>query len=272
MQSFLVSRLIAFGLARCRLVVTATAAIVIPLLLVSTQASAQSRSFELSAPAELVESGLIKYMVPRFSLKTATRVQLVEEGASASARFNTTGEGRVMFSGPQGNWFLELTEGDGDEAAKRFSDWLAGKVGQKTVASFVVDGRKPYGPASVEDRGEEVVTYEGDALEGEKLAVRHCGRCHAVNAKTQWSTIGSTPSFALMRSFKDWERRFLTFYVLKPHPAFTQVAKITQPFHESRPSPIVPVETTMDEIQQILAYVAKIKPADLGAPLKQNRL
>ena len=35
---------------------------------------AQDRDFTLSAPAEIVETGFLKYLVPRFSLKHSVRV------------------------------------------------------------------------------------------------------------------------------------------------------------------------------------------------------
>ncbi len=39
------------------------------------------------------------------------------------------------------------------------------------------------------------------------------------------------------------------------------------PFDESRPSPIVPLRITLDDLDAILAYVATIEPAQLsGAP------
>jgi len=84
------------------------------------------------------------------------------------------------------------------------------------------------------------------------------------------NAIGSTPSFALMRNFGDWEGRFQTFFLLKPHPAFTQVADVTDPFPDNLPSPIAPIEVTLDEIDAIVAYVATIAPADLGAPVQSR--
>ena len=82
--------------------------------------------------------------------------------------------------------------------------------------------------------------------------------------------IGSTPSFKLMRSFEDWRRRYEAFYLLNPHPAFTQVFEVTEPFAAHLPSPIVPIEVSLDEIAAIVAYVATLKPADLGSPIQSQ--
>jgi hypothetical protein len=71
-----------------------------------------------------------------------------------------------------------------------------------------------------------------------------------------------------MRSFTDWRARFEAFFALNPHPSFTQVDGVTEPFDISRPSPIAPVEITLDELDAILAFVSRIPPADLGAPIQ----
>ena len=82
--------------------------------------------------------------------------------------------------------------------------------------------------------------------------------------------MGSTPSFPLLRTFSDWDERFESFYVLKPHAAFTQIEGVTPPFDIERPSPIVPMEITLEDLEAITAYVAIIAPADLGAPIKSQ--
>jgi len=102
---------------------------------------------------------------------------------------------------------------------------------------------------------------------GEKLSLYHCGRCHRVSERNRMGGIGSTPSFRLLRSFEDWEGRFWAFYALKPHPAFTQIDGITEPFHEEHPSPIHPVMMTQEDLEAIVAFVRGIEPADLGGPL-----
>ena len=71
-----------------------------------------------------------------------------------------------------------------------------------------------------------------------------------------------------MRGFEDWESRFAGFYVLKPHAAFTQLEGVTDPFPIDRPSPISPIELTLDELDALLAFIMTIKVKDLGAPLE----
>ena len=103
-----------------------------------------------------------------------------------------------------------------------------------------------------------------DFAPGEKLTLFHCGRCHVISDRNKYGGIGSTPSFGALRTLDDWEDRMRGFYALAPHPAFTQVEGITQPFPINRPSPIHPVILTEDEIEQITAYTRTIPPKNLG--------
>lgn len=234
----------------------------------SCNSAADDRGFKLIAPAELIDGGLLKFILPRFSLKNATRVEIVNNNSVAVARINLAGKGRRVFSGPEGDWYLEIGTGEGVKKARLFEEWLISTVGQNTVAAYTIDGEQPYIASAEKDTQDTTVKVSGDAVIGEELAVLHCGRCHMVNEKTRMTTIGSTPSFALLRGFPDWNNRFEAFYALRPHPVFTMVEEVTEPFDESRPPPIAPMRMTLKDFEAILAYVATIKPADLGSPLK----
>jgi hypothetical protein len=100
------------------------------------------------------------------------------------------------------------------------------------------------------------------------LAHGTCGRCHVVSERNRFGGIGSTPSFPALRSMPDWEDRFRTFWALNPHPSFTQVEGLTEPFDPASPPHIAPVHLTMAESDAILAYVAGIAPKDLGAEIE----
>lgn len=107
-----------------------------------------------------------------------------------------------------------------------------------------------------------------DYAPGEKLTLFNCGRCHVVNEKNRYGGIGSTPSFAAMRSMEDWEDRFKAFWTLAPHPAFTQIEDMTEPFPPHRPSPIHPLLLTLDEVDVIIEYSRTIAPKDLGNEIR----
>lgn len=227
-------------------------------------AQADDRRFRLAAPTALVESGLLGYLLPRFSLKTGVRIEVVPDGAEAEVGFGRR-EGRAVFVGLGATWRLRI---GGDHAgAARFADWLRSEIGQRSVTSFEVDGTAPFVLPEAEAEKQEAVTYDGDAALGQRVAQAKCGRCHVVDP-VRSGGIGSTPSFKVLRTFGDWEVRFQTFYALRPHPAFTQVTGVTDGFAKHLPPAIVPVELSLHEIEAILAYVAGIAPADLGAPIQ----
>ena len=231
---------------------------------------AQEKEFRLSAHPEIIATGFLKYLLPRFSLKTGIRITVVDLGEPADASFSTDQTGTIVFSGVEQNWYLGTVASDREEYVGRFAKWLASDVGHRTINSFRVDGAAPFSPQAQKAPVAVAAATVGEVVKGEKLALLHCGRCHVVTIKNRMNTIGSTPSFALLRSFADWNARFQAFYILNPHPAFTQIAGVTEPFSSQRPPPIVPLEMTLEDIAAIIDYAATIEPADLGAPIKHQ--
>lgn len=230
---------------------------------------AETRSFRLSAPEELVATGFLKYLLPRFSLKTSIRIELVADSGEADAGFSAVDEGTPVFSGLDKTWVLKVADA-GNEHVARFRDWLTGDIGRNTIDAFQAEGKAVFTAALEQPEETGPVVISGDVVEGERLSVRHCGRCHMVNEETRMTTIGSTPSFAVMRSFADWQRRFEGFFVLNPHPAFTMIEGVTEPFDITRPPPIVPLQLTLDDLDAIMAFVSQVPPADLGAPIQYD--
>jgi hypothetical protein len=231
--------------------------------LTALPAAAQDKTFTLEAPAALVDSGLLKFILPRFTLKTQTRITLTEPGTGADARFGDSGI--LAFAGLDTVWKFDA--GD-DPDALRFADWLRSDVGRNTVDSYQVDGVALFTSEIKVEKVVVQITYDGDALRGEEVSLTHCGRCHVVSDKNRMNSIGSTPSFAVLRTLRDWEDRFQAFYVLNPHPAFTQIEDVTDPFDPTRPSPIAAVEMTLDDLENIIAFVQGIAPAELGRPIQ----
>ena len=238
------------------------------LWLAAGAAVAQGREVVLAAPPALTEAGLLDFVLPRFALKNATRVRLVAPGdaaAQAALTADPQAGGSAAFTGRGQTWRLVVLEET--EGTARLSDWLFSEAGRAAVASFEVDGETPFGEAAARHVAVATVDVEGDAARGERLSYAQCGRCHVVGAKNRLDGIGSTPSFPLLRAFPDWQSRFAGFYELNPHPAFTQIAEVTPPFDPQRPPPIAPMEMTQEDVDNIVAFVAGIAPADLGAPI-----
>lgn len=224
----------------------------------------EARDFTLSVSAEVAESGLLDHILPRFALKTGRRAVIAP--APAEARIAPLAEGDAAVMAREGRVFGISLSGDND-AARRFAEWLTSDIGQRTIAGFTPAKGAPF-TAVPQAVAVAEVAVDGDAALGRRVAEAHCARCHRVSPESRAIGIGSTPSFAALRSLPDWEERFMAFYALNPHPAFLQVAGITPPFDPARPPGIVPVSITQAEAEAVLAYVAGVAPADLGADIE----
>ncbi|MEO1549329.1 MAG: hypothetical protein AAFR93_02730 [Pseudomonadota bacterium] len=225
---------------------------------------AEDRLVRLYAPPNLVETGVLKFALPRFSLKTQVKVQLVETPQEADLRLGDTGT--PLFFGLDQTWSVDAPSA-GHPGTDKLRAWLTSDVGVRTIQGFAPEGTPLFGAPQAVERVVVEVTLDGDAVWGHEVSLAKCTRCHAVDKNTAWSSIGSTPSFAVLRSLGDWEQRFAAFYALNPHPSFTQIEDLTDPFPVNRPSPISPIELTLEEVEAILAYVAAMPAADLGKPL-----
>ncbi|WP_424990292.1 hypothetical protein [Fluviibacterium sp. S390] len=228
-------------------------------------ALAQDKTLLLTVPSEIADSGLWRYILPRFALKTGVRVTL---GADGEMELTAAPGGAAVLQSPQARYAVARVEGP---HAARFADWLRSDVGRRTIASFTPeDGDIAFSAPEAGAVDDTTPVFDGDAARGEVLSYSHCGRCHVVGARNRMNGLGSTPSFGVLRSMDDWSRRFEAFYALNPHGAFTQIAGVTPPFPETLPSPIAPVEMSLDDLEAILAFVSVLAPADLGAPLQHQ--
>ncbi len=238
-------------------------ALSVAMILLASPLAANDKLVRLHAPDRLIESGLLKFILPRFSLKTQVRVDFVSE---AEADLSLGSEGKAIFQGPEQLWKLDILNNK-HKGVKRLADWLRSDVGQRTIASYAPEGQALFGAPQAETREVVELDFDGDAALGHKVSRAKCTRCHAVDDATRGWGIGSTPSFGVLRSLPDWEVRFAGFYTLNPHPAFTQIEEVTDPFPLDRPSPIAPIEMTLEDLEAMLAYVAAMPAADLGRPL-----
>ena len=195
------------------------------------------------------------------------RIELVKTGETAEAALGD--DGTAVFEGLDRVWRLALNTPEHAGAA-RFADWIASEAGQRAITGFRIDDTQPFALPTPEAVAAVAVEYDGDALAGMDLSHALCGRCHVVSEKNRMNAIGSTPSFHGLRTLSDWDNRFAVFYVLNPHPAFTQVKDVTPAFPDDRPPPIVPLNMTLDDLGAIIAYVASLEPADLGAPIQHQ--
>ncbi len=225
---------------------------------------ADERLVRLYVPPTLIETGVMQHILPRFSLKTQVRVELSATPEGVDMIWGDSG--RTLFQHSGKLWHMAMV-GPPTKSTTRFADWLSGEVGQRTILGFAPAGKTLFTAPIRVEKAEEDFAFAGDPLAGHEVAVAKCGRCHAADEAGRMKDIGSTPSFYVLKAFEDWEERFLSFYVLRPHGAFTQISGVTEPFAQNLPPPITPVSMSLDELDDLVAYVATLQAADLGAPL-----
>ncbi len=222
-------------------------------------------------PEDMAASGFDKQILPRFKFKHRITVAPVTSG---DADMVLGSDGDRIFQAIEGETFyLAINNSDGEtgEMARKFLTWLRSGPGKAAIEGFKPDGSQVYTTAVEVVVVEEEEVFEGDKIDGSRLALVHCGRCHVVDERNRMGGIGSTPSFAAMRGREDWSNLFRAFFVHNPHPSFTQVEGVTEPFDPNRQIHIAPVEITLDDLDAIMAYVNQLEPADLGAPIKHQR-
>ncbi|WP_425092993.1 hypothetical protein [Tropicimonas sp. S265A] len=231
--------------------------------------AAEDKAFTLQVAPDLMESGLVNYIVPRFSMKTGIRVTVepLDAAPGSAAQFGPD-VGAPVIARAGTDYGIAVPENDA--GAVRFEAWLRGEVGQRTMAAFAPETGASFEPVTDRPEPEPDLDMSVDVSRGIELSLAHCGRCHVIGPQNRMNGIDSTPSFGVLRTLSDWQRRFETFYLLNPHPAFTQITEVTEAFPLNRPSPIVPVEITLEDLDEILAFVARMEPAELGAPIRHQ--
>jgi len=232
----------------------------------ASAAPAQEREFGLSSPEILVESGFLRFLLPRFSLKTGIRIEQLPNGADVTF---STQSGEPFMEGLDTVFYLRTHTTGQNRArnAERFVDWLFSETGQRTIEQYTLNGVAPFSAIEAKPIPEPELVFIGDPARGEAFSYTNCGRCHVVGQRNRMKGIGSTPSFRLLRGLPDWHERFSTFYVRIPHPSMTQVEDITLPFSPSRPPAHYPLRLNQSQLEDILSFVYTLEPADLGAPL-----
>lgn len=233
------------------------------------QATAQEKDFSLGSAEFLIESGFLQHLLPRFSLKTGIKIELLDREALAQVVFTTEAIGRPVMQGAGQVFSLVQPDTDGvrGQKAQAFVDWLASDIGKRTITQFSLDGQQVFTLVETAKAQEERIIFEGDIRLGAALSLKHCGRCHVIGEVNRMNGIGSTPSFALLRSLPDWAERFASFYTRRPHPAITRIDDVTEPFDPAHPPSVYPLYLRDDDLLAILAFVNGIEPADLGAEL-----
>lgn len=97
----------------------------------------------------------------------------------------------------------------------------------------------------------------GDSEKGQRIAIKHCSRCHVVGDHNPYGGIGSTPSFQLLAKRHDYLERFQTFYERRPHPVYVRVPGV--PKWTEIPSHVAEFEVQVEDIENIIAFVETLR-------------
>jgi hypothetical protein len=221
----------------------------------------------LAAPQTLIDTGLLTYMLPRFTLKHRIRVAVVPETEIAPLALIANTGGKPLFEGAGTVWHLALSGVQNDDHTT-LVNWLTSDIGLNTVEAFAGQEGLRFTRAAEVVQVAEALDLTGDAANGLMVSNLHCKRCHVVGEADRMSGIGSTPSFFVLRAFPDWDERFYAFYALNPHPSFTRILDLDTTLDPQRKAAIVPLDLSLEELDDIVTYVAGLTPADLGAPIQ----
>jgi len=241
--------------------------VIFVMALMSGAAHAQDKEITMVSDPELEASGLWSYVLPRFKLKTGIKVHVVYGAGGLNGDVLMQRDGTTPVMVREDGLEFRATLNSPSPHAKRFMKWLVSEVGQRTISAFRQNTLQVFFPTVVEVF-EDVVPLEGNILIGEETAISKCGRCHVISERNKYGGIDSTPSFGALRTLKDWQEKFRVFWTLNPHPSFTQIAGVTEPFDPAYPPHIYPIYLTVKEVSDIGAYMQTIPPKDLGPPLE----
>ena len=98
---------------------------------------------------------------------------------------------------------------------------------------------------------------DGDPKAGQEFAETHCARCHVISPERPYGGIGSTPSFPLLATMKDYKERFQSFYDRRPHPVFARMENVEK--WADLPSPVAEFDVSAKDIDDIMAFIETIK-------------
>jgi len=100
----------------------------------------------------------------------------------------------------------------------------------------------------------------GNIKNGQKIAEKHCTRCHVVGSFNPGGGISSTPSFQLLvKRRPDYKERFRTFFARRPHPAFLSIKGIGR-IRPDLPPNAQPVELTQEDVLDVAVFIETLKP------------
>ena len=148
-----------------------------------------AETYYFYAPDSLTGTGVLKHILPRFSLKHNIRVGLAPIQAQADVVLGKQKAGSPAFQSGSEIWYVSVQGEDASDFAERFRDWITSEIEKSAIESFVSsDGitfSTQFDAALLTPQETELV----DVTLGHQIAMKNCGRCHAIdetNRKNYW--------------------------------------------------------------------------------------
>jgi len=239
--------------------------LVLKCLLFSFQA-ANSEGILVHFPEELKMIEFDKHLLPRFKFKTQIAIKNSDEEDSHDVLIGIIEKGQPIFSDLNGFLYrLEIITLDEDKRkkAEKFMTWLTSPSGIAVIEDFSIDDTPIFKGIKHQKEEKIVMNFAGNITSGLSLSQVHCKRCHVVD-NNAFAGIDSSPSFHALRSIKNWEEKFRAFWTVSPHLSVISITDIYEAGSSRSPVTMVPIELNLSEVEDILAYVASIKPKELG--------
>ena len=228
-----------------------------------------SEEIHLHFPEELLMVEFDKHILPRFKFKTQIKIKAVNFFENSDASIGIKTNGISIFSDLNDIIYkIELITSEEAKLKKidKFIDWLKSTSGISAIEGFQFNEVPIFKAILSEKKEKKEFVFEGDSKNGLLISQKHCKRCHVVDDNA-FAGIDSSPSFHAMRSFEDWEERFRAFWTVSPHLNVISITEVYDAGSNLSPVVIAPIELTLDEVDDILSYVSKIVPKDLGKPI-----
>lgn len=218
-----------------------------------------------------VPEGLIDYLLPRFGLKTQVRFSRLPQDGDLQFTLRSDPDAIPIFELNDGSiGYLRAARWVQDDPAYlAFRDWLLSEAGRATILDYRESGVAIAVPVDPEPEAEIPVVIVGDPAVGQSLSLTHCSRCHKVDRAAKYSGMDSSPSFHAMRGFDDWFVRFSSFYTVSPHKALISV-RGSGIEKDRELITIAPIDLTIEQVNDIVAFVHTLEPLDLGRPIQYN--
>ena len=166
------------SIGRIKIAIATTIRSLAVLLLLAVPVGAQDLT--LLMPEQMLAQGFDKQILPRFGFKHRIKIAPVAEGDADMTLSDAPGGFRILVDADGTVFYLSVETEDPARVEKAgvFRDWLKSTPGKAAIESFEPDGQQIYSTEVKVVVVEEEEVFDGDKVDGTRLALVHCGLFH----------------------------------------------------------------------------------------------